>query len=103
VGGNGKHVHKMMTSLQAKADINEMTQKTETAPLVQGSAKEFMGGGFDVVVNCFKTEDKEGKEEFFYRFVGDGAKYAVKNRGFNLKGVMPADPVHLWKVLTGVA
>lgn len=99
---NGKEVHKIMTTLQAKPDTNEMTQKTEVMPMIQGGAKEFTVGGFDVVLNCFRDEDENGKETFWYRFGGDGSKYAVKNRGFDLKGKMPADPVKLWKVLTGV-
>lgn len=100
---NGKEVHKIMTTLQAKPDTNEMTQKTEIMPLIQGGAKEFTVGGFDVVLNCFREEDAEGKEKFYYRFGGDGSKYAVKNRGFELQGKMEADPVKLWKVLTGDA
>lgn len=99
---NGKEMHKIMTALQSKPDVNEMTNKTEVMPMIQGGAKELLGGGFDVVVNCYREEDSEGNQKFFYRFGGDGSKFAVKNRGFNLKGVQEADPVHLWKVLTGV-
>lgn len=99
---NGKDLHKIVTTLQAKPDTNEMTQKSEIMPLIQGGAKEFTGGGFDVVLNCSREEDADGKETFWYRFGGDGSKYAVKNRGFDLAGKMPADPVKLWKVLTGI-
>jgi hypothetical protein len=100
---DGTRMHKIMTSLEGKAQVNKMTNETEKAPLVQTGARDFVGGGFDVVINCYKEEKKDGTEEFFYRCAGASSKYAVKNRDFNLKPVEPADPERIWKILKGVA
>jgi AAA domain len=95
---DGRNLYKIMTTIEAKPDVNEYTQVTERAPLIQGGAKEFTGGGFDLVMQCFK-EDKDGKERFYYRTAG--AKFAIKNRDFDLKPIEDADPARIWGVLTG--
>jgi hypothetical protein len=95
---DGGNLYKILTTIEAKPDVNEYTNVTERAPLIQGGAKEFTGGGFDLVMQCFK-EDKDGKERFYYRTAG--AKFATKNRDFDLKPVEDADPVRIWQVLTG--
>jgi hypothetical protein len=100
---DGTRIHKIMTSLEGKAQINKMTNESEKAPLVQTGARDFVGGGFDVVFNCYKEEDKNGHEEFFYRCAGASSKYAVKNRDFDLKPIEKAEPERIWKVLKGVA
>lgn len=100
---DGTRMHKIMTSLEGKAQVNKMTNESEKAPLVQTGARDFVGGGFDVVINCCKEESKDGHEEFFYRCAGASSKYAVKNRDFALKPVEKADPERIWKVLKGVA
>lgn len=97
---NGKRLHKIVTSHESKPQNNELTNKTERGPLIQGSARDLVGGGFDVVLQCFK-EDKGEEIGYKYRAVGASDKYAVKNRGFKLKGVMDADPAKVWGILTG--
>ena len=100
---DGTRMHKIMTSLEGKAQVNKMTNETEKAPLVQTGARDFVGGGFDVVINCYKEEGKDGHEQFFYRCAGASSKYAVKNRGFDFKPVEKAEPERIWKILKGVA
>lgn len=100
---NGKRLHKIMTFVEAKADVNKLTNETEKAPMIQGSAKELVTGGFDIVLNCYSEEVKTEKGieyRYFYRNKGASGKYAVKNRGFKLQPVEPAEPARIWKILT---
>jgi hypothetical protein len=96
---NGKRLHKIATAHESKSQNNELTNKTEKGPLIQGSARDLATGGFDVVLQCFK-EDKGEEIAYKYRAVGASDKHAVKNRGFNIKGVMEADPQKVWRILT---
>jgi len=97
---DGSRPHKIATFHESKLDINEQTQKSEKGVYLQGAAKSMAGGGFDVILNCFKDEDKEGNVVHKYRATGASDKYAVKNRGFALSGVMDADPQKVWRILT---
>ncbi len=100
---SGKPMHKIMTFVEDKQDVNEITQVTEKAPLIQGGAKALCTGGFDVVLNCFSEEEKGGSGElkYYYRTKAASGKYAVKNRDFNLKPVEEASPERIWRLLTG--
>jgi hypothetical protein len=95
---NGKRLHKIMTFVEAKADVNDLTNVTEKAPMIQGSAKDLIAGGFDVVLNCY-CEEKDGKFSYFYRCKGASGKYAVKNRGFKLQPIEAAEPERIWRVI----
>jgi hypothetical protein len=101
---SGKRLHKIMTFVEAKADVNKLTNETEKAPMIQGSAKELVTGGFDIVLNCYSEEvigpDKKVDYRYFYRNKGASGKYAVKNRGFKLQPIEPAEPARIWKILT---
>lgn len=97
---NGKRLHKIVTAHESKPQNNDLTNKTEKGPLLQGSARDLATGGFDVVLQCLKEETKDGEVAYKYRAVGASDKLAVKNRGFALKGVMDADPVKVWRILT---
>ena len=93
---NGKTPHKMVTAIEDKQDVNEFTKKPQIAPMLNTKAKELSGGGFDLVINTF-VEDGRYK----YRSAGDTGKYTVKSRGIPIPPVMDADPLKLWKALTG--
>jgi len=96
----GHVMHKIATFHESKMENNDLTNKSEKGPYVQGSAKTLVTGGFDVVLQCFK-EEKGEDVAYKYRAVGASDKYAVKNRGFQgIKGVMDADPVKVWRILT---
>jgi len=95
-----KKQHKIVTALAGKQDINALTKRSEQTALIQGSARDLIGAGFDLVVNCF-SEEKDGKLQYFYRSVGEKSKYAVKSRGIAMPPVIPADPFRLWKLLVG--
>ena len=97
---NGKQVHKILTCLEAQPETDELTQKTQRSVLVHGTGKSLMAPGFDVIIEVFKEESKDGLVNYFYRCDGDSQKYLLKNRGFELKPVEPADPVRLWSILT---
>lgn len=98
---SGKRIHKIVTAHQSKPTNNELTNQTERGPLIQSSARDLAGGGFDVILQCYKEEEKETKEvKHFYRCTGASDKFSVKNRGFQLKAVMEADPEKVWKILT---
>jgi hypothetical protein len=96
---NGKRMHKIVTAHESKMQNNELTNRTEKGPLIQGSARDLIGGGFDVVLQCLK-EEKGEDIVYKYRAVGASDKLAVKNRGFAIKGVMEADPQKVWRILT---
>jgi hypothetical protein len=96
----GKPLHKVMTFVEAKADVNDLTNVTEKAPMIQGSAKDLISGGFDVVLNCY-CEEKDSTFKYFYRCKGASGKYAVKNRGFKLQPTEEANPERVWKIITG--
>lgn len=97
---SGKRLHKIMTFVEAKADVNDLTGQTEKAPMIQGSAKDLIAGGFDVVLNCY-CEEKDGKFSYFYRCKGASGKYAVKNRGFKLQPIEAAEPERIWRIISG--
>jgi hypothetical protein len=92
----GKNIHKIMTCLESKPSVNDLTQASERGPLIQGTGRALMGVGFDVVLECFTKDDK-----YFYRCSGDSDKYSVKNRGFEIKPVEGADPQRIWRILSG--
>lgn len=97
---DGSRPHKIATFHESKFENNEQTNKTEKGVYLQGAAKSLATGGFDVVLQCFSEEDKEGNVEYKYRAKGASEKYAVKNRGFDIKGVFTADPQKVWRKLT---
>ena len=92
--------HKIVTALGGKQGMNELTKTTEQTPLIQGSSRDLIGAGFDLVVRCFSKE-ANGDLKYFYHTGADKSKYAVKTRGVDLPNEMPADPLKLWQALTG--
>lgn len=88
--------HKIVTALEDKADVDDITKKITVGPMINTKAKSLAGGGFDLVVNTFREDGK-----FKYRSVGDSEKYAVKSRGIRIPPIMNADPLKLWQALTG--
>jgi hypothetical protein len=97
---NGKRLAKILTALEAQADVNDLTQKTERSVLVHGTGKSLMGPAFDVILQCFKETEKEsGEVRYYYRSAGE--KVLTKSRGYQLAPVEKGDPTRLWKILTG--
>jgi len=99
---SGKKIHKLLTCLESKPEINELSSKTQRGPLVHGTGRDLMNVGFDVVMQTFKEETKEtGVIQHFYRFSGASDKFVVKSRGFDLQPIEPAEPERIWSILSG--
>ena len=92
--------HKIVTALGGKQGMNDLTKATEQTPLIQGSARDLIGAGFDLVLRC-ASKEVNGKVEYFYHTGADKSKFAVKTRGVELPSIMDADPLKLWSILTG--
>jgi hypothetical protein len=96
---SGKRLHKILTCLESKPQVNDLTQRTERGPLVHGSGRDLMNVGFDAIMECFR-EEKDGAVRFYYRCSGSSEKFVLKNRGFDLRPVEDADPVKIWEILS---
>lgn len=81
-------------------EVDNTEKGGKRTPFISGSAKNFIGGGFDLVIRTVKIQKIDGSETFKY-LCETTAKDAAKNRSLNVAKEEPADMKALWTKIRG--
>lgn len=95
----GQRWHKYVTFYEMDTTGKEEGKPGKRMAYVAGGAKNFLAGGFDLVIRMVKVSKLDGKEEFKY-ICSTTTKDAAKNRGLNVATEEPADMKALWQKIT---
>lgn len=98
----GQRINKYVTfqEAQEKDDKGKVIVGGKIFPMLWTNAREYIPAAFDLVLRTF-SKSKGDNTEYFYE-AAQNDKTTGKNRGYGLKGVVPADWTSIWaKIKSG--
>lgn len=93
IHGPSSKVHKFLTFYEKEPEEDKATGEYTRAPMLQGGAKAFTPGAFDLIIYTQRV----GKgENIAYEYVMNSTKHRTKTRGYAFRDREPADMKVLW-------